>query len=244
MSTRCDCAEHCLLSTAAMRTLLALLLVAIAAPAFAQATYADGTGGYVALHQLGINPIGTLGADATVGYRLRGGLDVGVRLGHETRFGVLRESVAGPVAGITRPVGRGLTGRLEGAVLFSSVSVQQDEVTTADGAVVAASSGRVRALSQDVTATLSRSVRLVGSLRARPTVGAYAEASQALSVSGSVEPGSGRTLASTGLHVELPLSLRVLGRDASVTPVVRLPITGNSDATGAAYAGGGFRLNL
>ena len=230
-----------------MRLACTLALAALlSSPSAAQSQYADSTGGYLALHELGFGSGGARGIDGTLGRRLRGGLDVGLRLGYSS-YGTGSDVSGGPVVGITRPVGRGFVGRVEGALHYASWSATFTSLQDApEGEVLAFAQ---RSLAEDVTATLARPVRLVGSLRLRPTLGVYATAAQRLTYTAPERfRNADGTRAAAGLHIEIPLTFRLFGQDASVAAVGRLPIVGDRlndlQRVEPACAGGGLRMNF
>lgn len=105
------------------------------------------------------------------------------------------------------------------------------------------------ALSGDMTASVSRPIRLIGSVRLRPTLSVYGWAAiRRESIDGPRAIGySGVPASNVGLHVELPLSFRLFGRDVSVAPAVRFPFGSRfrfEPPSDGAYAGGGLRLNF
>lgn len=227
-----------------MRLLYSLALAAlVSSGASAQTQYADSSGGFVALHQLSFGSGGTRSVDATVGRRLGGGFDAGLRLGYSD-YGVGSGISGGPVVGITRPVGRGFVGRIEGAVRYASSSTVIRSSSPFGGEPYA-----LRSLSEDVTATIARPVRIVGSLRLRPTLGLYASAGQRLTLEAPERfQGSPTARSAGGVHIELPLTFRLFGQDAAFSAVGRVRLVGDPlngpTSVEPAYAGGGLRLNF
>ena len=222
-----------------MKLLLALAMLA-AAPAIAQTQYADSSGGFVALNGVSVQNLETFRFDATVGRRLGNGLDAGLRIGvRQGEYSQASQSgfTVGPVAGLARKLGHGLSGRIEGSILYISVTTDYPP-----------SSDRLsrQELTQDLTVTVSRPVHVFGSIRIRPTVGGYATATQQLAaeVPEGVSLGNpGRGLLG-GLHLEFLVVFRLLGKDAAFTPVSRIDLRNGDDGTSALYSGGGLRLNL
>ncbi|HEX8386215.1 MAG TPA: hypothetical protein VF576_08530 [Rubricoccaceae bacterium] len=245
-----------------MRLFSALALATcLCGPSAAQTNYADSTGYFVSVRDFSVLAEDRYALDAVVGRRLSPALDVGVRVQHAQRgdlFGPysVRTSV-GLGGGLTRPLGRGVSGRVEAAALYTrrrSTSfwvepggTQGTDVTLVD-----------HDLAGDVVATVSRGFRLVGSVRARPTAGVYGDAEVYLdrTQTPASVPGfftgsrSVRPYLEGGLHAELPVTFRVFGQEAAVVPYTRLRLADSFGAVGSgrgrssAYAGGGFRLNL
>ena len=213
-----------------------------ATPALAQTQYADSSGTFLAFNGLGLQP--GIEIDATAGQRLGRGFDAGFRVGYrqyESAFSDQYGFTAGPVVGLTKALGSGFSGRVEGAFLHTSY---RGDFSTRSNF----SSERFarQALVQDLTATISHPVRVVGSLRLRPTVGLYATATQSLSVERPAQYGSlsrGPWL-QEGVHLELPLTFRLFGQDAAIAPVFRINLGYDNLGTSAPYSGGGLRLNF
>ena len=223
-----------------MKLLLALAVL-FTTPALAQTQYADSSGVYVGLSQFA--------SEGTVGYRFGSGLDAGVRaryFGRETS----RRVSGGPVVGLSRPLGSGFVGRVEGAVLYEYGSGFGRTVFSG-GTAQNLSPYRFERLTEDVTATVSRSLGVVGSLRIRPTLGVYANRTQQLADDyperiGVVDTSGG----SAGVHVEFPLTFRVFGLDVAYVAAGRIAVAGRGAYGGLdldamrPYAGSGLRLNF
>jgi hypothetical protein len=239
-----------------MRCLTFAALLAFALPASAQTHLADSTGGYVALHGLSFGSVGQnthLSGDGTVGWRHAGGLDYGLRVASERGGrGSASSSAfrAGPTVGYTRRIGWGVLGRVEGAALYQSATFRDydfEDVTVGDDGRVVAAVARTaesRWLVGDVTASVARPVRLVGSVRLHPTLGGFVAASASLSYRDSAYPSldpDARTAA--GVHFGLPLSFRLFGQDIALASYAQIPLTDQVGLSNA-HAGGGLRLNF
>lgn len=240
-----------------MRPLVAALALLASAPALAQSQYADGRGAYVALETFDIGAGRLQKADATVGVRLAGGADAGLRVGYTAvGAGEGRSFSGGPTAGISRPLGKGFVGRVEGALRYVSIDGVSAGVEPVPGA---GASFQSKTMTEDITATVSRPVRVVGSVRIRPAIGVYATAIQTLDADQRFEGvgGIGAPAGRAGLHLHVPVSFRVFGADAVWAPAVfRLALVPNARLEGVndtfydrlagtdAFAGSGFRLNL
>lgn len=240
-----------------MRLLYAFALAAlVSAPALAQTQYADSSGGFVVLHSLSFGQSGASvqrAIDAGVGYRFASGVDASLRVARRSS-GFGSATALGPTVGMTRPLGAGFTGRLEGSVLASRTSASYrgyGDVVSGQPVDV-----QVRSLRADLTASVSRPVRLVGSLRLHPTLGVFARTgTERVTFDGEpADRAEPFPEARTGLHVALPLSFRLFGQTASVEAATRfavghgfqfeVPGDGSFSPGGGAYAGGGLRLNF
>ncbi len=219
--------------------------LALAAPSSSQAHLADSSGVYLSL-----GTISSSGYGGSLGYRQSDGLDYGVYLGVSqfTRASEINGQTyagfqVGPQAGYTALLGRGVQGRISSQVLYGSGGYTRNGGTVSTD--TAPRSVSYQALTGNLTATVSRSVRLVGSLRVRPTVGVYAEGRQLLSYQTDQTPDLelSRTRLGMGVHVGLPLSVRVLGQDVALSPFMQIPVTGEFPV-GGTYAGGGLRINF
>ncbi len=237
-----------------MRIIAAVLVLLASLPALAQSQYASGSGAYVALEVLSFNRSGLQHADATVGARLAGGVDAGLRLGYEgAGSGYGRAFSGGPVLGLSRPIGRGLEGRVEGAVRYATLDGRSATIDPAPGGDT---SFHLKTVTEDVTATVSRTFRIAGSVRIRPAFGVYATAIQTLD--SDVNAGAGTPADRAGLHLHLPVSFRLLGADVVWAPTVfRLTLVPGARLQGVndegyyealagreAFAGSGLRVNF
>lgn len=84
----------------------------------------------------------------------------------------------GPVAGLTRMLGAGFAGRIQGTVLYVSTGRDFNSMHFSR-----------RLLTQDLVVAASRQIRLVGSLGFQPAVGIYATTAQQLSADISARAG-------------------------------------------------------
>ena len=226
----------------------AALLAALASAPSGQTQYADSAGAYVGVHSLAV-PYGTgVALGASVGWRLPSGLDYGVQfeVGQTSRTGQFAGTssafAVGPTLGYTQRVGAGVLGRVSTAVLYRSGAATFQGLSGPDGAAPFTSYS-VQSLEGSVAATVSRPVRLYGSLRVQPTVGVLAEATRLLSFETTLaDLDPVRSRVQTGVILQVPVSLRVLGSDVTLAPGVVVPVTG--DRGGYSYAGGGLRVNF
>lgn len=235
-----------------MRLSALALVAALPLAAASQTHLADSTGGYVALHELSFGHSGsgwTRALDGTLGYRFSDRVDAGLRLGHVS--GSLGRSWrVAPTAGYTRRLGAGALARVEGTLAYQTYSwteLESSELPDGTSGFERSQPYGARSLSGDVAATVSRPVRLVGSLRVHPTLGVYAAASQAFDRRypariGDLGPSALR--GSAGVQVGLPLSFRLFGQDVSVAPTARFSLVGNLGRLPDTYGGGGLRLNF
>ncbi len=229
-------------------TVAALLVVLASAPS-AQTQFADSAGTYVALHRLSSNYGTGLGLNASLGRRLSNGLDYGVQFDFgqsgsrsDGFAGASSAFAAGPTLGLTRGIGAGVLGRVSTAVLYRSSAGTFRRSLATDGEA-RYNSVSSQSLTGSIAATVSRPVKLYGSLRVQPTVGVLAQASRSLSFETDLdgfEPS--RSWGQTGVLLQVPVSVRVLGSDLTIEPGVIVPVTGRSDRY--VYAGGGLRLNF
>ena len=230
-----------------MRRLLACTLVALTAlPALAQSNHADSSGVFVAVQRLSVGAAVSFfserGVDATLGYRFGNGVDAGLRVARRSGFAATTVSVA-PTAGVTRLLGRGAAARVEGTVRGSRSVVSSDVFVDGNGTATFGDV-RLRSIEVDLTATLSQTVRLGGSMRLRPTAGVFG---RTVSTQFDLEALASGTSADAGVHLSLPLSFRLFGADVTVAPTVRLVATDGfrvEPASASAFAGGGLRLNF
>lgn len=233
-----------------MRFRYALALAAVAAtPALAQTQYADSTGGFVSVHELSLPGLtrgyGRTGIDLSVGYRRADGVDLSVRAGRYVGFGsAVRLALT---AGRTWPMGAGFQSRVEATGQIArghSEGLYRDESGGLSPYAV-----RDRDVTADVAATVSRPVRVVGSVRLHPTLGLYGTTGvERRTIEGDLRLG-GSLLPTTrgGVQVALPLSFRLFGQTASFGPTVRFPLGRTfrfETGPDGAYAGGGLRLNF
>ena len=223
-----------------MRLLTLCALVALSASSSpAQSQYADSTGVYVGL--------GQFASEGKVGYRFGSGLDAGVRARYFGRESNRRVS-GGPVVGLSRPLSYGFAGRVEGAILYERGSGYAETVFSG-GSAQNLSPFRFEVLTGDVTATLSRSIGIAGSLRIQPTLGVYANRTQQLAADYSEQfEAVDRSSESAGVHIEFPLTFRVFGRDVAYVAAGRIALMGRGAYGGLdamkPYAGSGIRLNF
>ena len=228
-----------------MRLVSALALAAtLATPALAQTQYADSSGGYVALNSVSFGGQDVLGLNATIGYRFSAGADVGFQLGRE-KYGSSESFVAGPTAGFSRRIGSGWTGRVEGSVQYITLN-GSTRIYSEEAPGGASDVYRIRDLREDVTVTASRPLRLAGSFSIRPTLGLFATGRQGLTADYSGTAGRSDSYAA-GVHLELPLTFKVFGRDAAWVTARRFAVAGSNALLGSdrrGYAGGGLRLNF
>ena len=234
-----------------MRLLATAALLAVLAPApSAQTQFADSAGVYVALHGVSI-----YNRAASVGYRLPSGFDYGVQF---NRFDVDRQSPGleliegrfvsnsafqiGPEVGYTRALSDRVTGRISASVLYTSSRATQ--LTTLEPDRTRYSSYSAQSLASNLTAAVSRQVRVAGSFRVQPTVGVFAETRRSVYSNFPLVGERGpQSQASAGIHLELPLSFRLLGQDVTFAPHAQVPLVG-PDFNNRTYAGGGFRVNF
>ncbi len=237
-----------------MRLLAAALVLLASVPALAQSQYSADRGAYVALEILASAAAGSSRQTRTVGARLAGGVDVGLRLGFEgSGSGYGRAFSGGPVAGMSRPLGNGLEGRVEGALRYSTLSGSAPTDNPSPGLRTVFN---LKTVTEDITATVSRPFRIAGSVRIRPAFGVYATAIQTLD--SDVNAHAGTPTGRAGLHLHLPVSFRLLGADVVWAPaVLRLTLVPHARLQGvndegyyeslagmAAFAGSGLRVNF
>ena len=213
----------------------ALLGRALALPASAQSQYADSAGTYISTSGFTIGSGGRFGTQAQLGRRFGNGVDVGV-VGSYDRYGEDRAGwSAGAVVGLTRRAPAGTFTRLQASALYQNVDLAY---STGDRF---ASSGLVG----DVSATVGRSVPVVGSLRFQPTVGVYARASQALTLTFPDRfQDLDRFHAEAGFQAEFPLTFRLFGADATIAPALRFAPGQDGVRARGLLPGGGLRLNF
>lgn len=244
-----------------MRRLALVLAAAFALPASAQTHLADSTGGYVGIQSLSFGSGGKylgVSGDVVLGWRRADGLDFGLRVGGDGDdfwAGQVRtmqsEFRIGPAVGYTRPLGRGLLGRVEGAALYETFDYRASgEVLVynpdLDGPeTVSERTVGSHRLSGSVTAALARPVRLVGSVRLHPTLGGYVAADGFARYSDSAYPSTDPSArVGAGVHLGLPLSFRLFGQDVAVASYARIPLTQGFRGVTGPHAGGGLRLNF
>lgn len=218
--------------------LCALAAALLASPALSQTHLADSTGGYVALHELAFGSAARsalLDLDGTVGWRFASGFDVGVRVGYEQRLGT--DVLVAPTLGYSRPLGGGSFGRIEGAVFYG----ERDWIRSSPeaGAVTYGD----RRVGGDLTATVSRPVRLLGSVRLHPTLGGYAAVDHRFDTAYPEDMRPVGAGSDVGVHMGLPLSFRLFGQDVAVSPYARLSLL-DGVLSAPTYGGGGLRLNF
>ena len=198
--------------------LAAFALALLALPAAAQPALPDSATRYLSpiFGMGGSNGIDALVVGVEAGQRISPTLDVGLLVvGGDNRYGPGgRFLTLGPTAGYTRALGAGVEfdARAQTSVTFSDVRANDLFGVRSVGAVT--------------QATLSRPLRLVGSLRVAPTVGGYLSACQTVGV--EVRPGVG--CAEAGVLVGADLRFRLFGADVSVPVVAAVPLAGNDAA--------------
>lgn len=232
-----------------MRLVAAAVLVALSAAPSAQTHLADSTGTFVGLQRLSLKlPLQTepgdtyaIDVDGVVGRRYASGLDVGLRMAAQ-RGSFARTFRLAPTVGYTRPLALGVLARVEGVAEYASASANEITGTDAQGFPTAGWYG-FRALTGDVTATVSRPVRVLGSIRLHPTVGGYATAIRAFDVQDpaaqpspaglnalGVLPDGDQQVSGTGYEMSLPLTFRLFGRSAALVPRARIQTSGDAYA--------------
>ncbi|WP_412060636.1 hypothetical protein [Rubrivirga sp. IMCC45206] len=219
--------------------LAALALVLLAAPASSQSQYADGEGLYVSFDEFRVRHSGgefqrvDLGGE--VGRRLGNGIDVGL-VGSYHRYGFSGGGAswsAGVSASLTRPAPLGTIGRVRGVVSYGSTRIPNPSAFDR-------SYGQV-----DLSATLARTVPVVGSIKLQPTVGVYGRMTQLLSVgSEDVRPRPDGPLFDTGVQVELPIQFRLFGADVALAPAMRFSIPDGLRREPYGFAGSLLRVNF
>ncbi|WP_420456473.1 hypothetical protein [Rubrivirga sp.] len=239
-----------------MRCLALAAALALALPVSAQTDLADGSGGYAAIQSLSVGSIGALDVegDLSIGWRQANGLDYGVRVGVDRgqAFSGQNEAWVGPTAGYTRTLGRGVLGRVEGAALYQTYDyTTYDEVSVlGDDGLVGVVRGRTvarQSVAANVTATVARPVRLVGSVRLHPTLGGFVAADAPFRFEDSAYPDqSASARAAAGVHVGVPVSFRLFGQDVAVSSAIQVSLTDGRLFRGftGPYAGSGLRLNF
>ena len=239
----------------ALRTAVVALAFALASSASAQSHLADSSGVYAGLTDLSLGASSsdvqaTLGG--VLGYRQANGLDyeLGVRFGHSGTGSSFQFS---PSLGLTRPLGSGFFSRTEAQLSYRQGNYNDrffvlepgEETSVRDLSV--SSSDLVAA----VRTGLGREFRLVGSLKAHPSIGLYGQASRLLTFSerglsergiDPAQPGWMRYAA--GAYAELPLSVRLFGRDVTLTTSIAGPFVNSTGAPFEPIANGGLRINF
>ena len=231
----------------------AALVAALSSAPSAQTQFADSAGVYVSLHDIRLH-----GAEASVGYRTAGGFDYGVRYRRFTQdygsTGVRLSSVegelssvrnfrVGPELGYTRRLSDRVVGRISASVLYSSG--QTTFVDSPEPDVTRSRAFTSESLASNLTATVGRRVPVVGSFQIQPTAGLFVETHRTLRFD---LPLSNRETfpqsdAAAGLHLELPISFRLLGQDVTLASYGQVPLVGR-DFFSRTYAGGGLRVNF
>lgn len=225
-----------------MRLLVAALILLASVPALAQSQYASGPGAFVNLYSLGYSSTGRPWARGTVGYRLSDHADVGLWVGYKAgEWG--RNVSVGPTVGLTQQIGRDWSARLEASARYGSVRLDGEPYGRESGMTTSSTT-----VSEDLTATVGRPLPLPGSFQMRPTIGVYATGRQALSLDAALErTPTVQEYAQVGLHLELPITFRILGTESAVTTAVRIGLAGEGTTTPGeygAYSGMGLRVNL
>ncbi len=226
-----------------MRLLAAALAVLASVPALAQTQYADSSGGFASLNEITLSGDGLQGLDGTVGYRFSNGTDLGLRIGYASGFNYDGTRL-GVITGVTRSVGAGFTGRLEGTVEYLTTGGVRSTFSDA-GVFQNAFDYRFRSVREDVSATVGRRVPLLRSLALMPSVGGYAVARQLVSAeypAGTFQV-DGSTIAA-GVQGELPLTFRLFGKDAAIAVFNRFGLTGARTLGTDIPSGGRLRVNF
>ena len=229
------------------RLLAAALLAALALPAAAQTHLADSSGVYIGLTPVYDNLTGVSGASASVGYRQANGLDYGFGIQFQGRKSEYQSSSygaisAGATLGYTQELGRDLRLRLESAAGYQSQRFEQFSLDGSRQEIVPSNAFL------DVSASVSRSVPLAGSLRLHPSLGLYAHGSIALddanrSFAGSDPLNIGGI--DTGVQVSIPLSFRLFGTDVAVPFSARYSFQGPRAALAPEWTPSmGLRVNF
>ena len=232
-----------------MNKLLPIALVALLSlPVAAQTHLADSSGVYLGLgagyHSSSVG----FGTVASFGYRQANGLDygIGVRLDHRppsAQVSGYQSTSLGATLGYTRALGKGVRLRMESAASFRAVTYDRTQL---DQSLDYAGS----AIGLDVSASISRPFRLVGSFRVDPTLGVYANGTQALTESAYGFGVQSATPTLTGLdggvQVGLPLSFRALGADMTVPLTARFSLRNQHPSFGVTPPpfSGGVRVNF
>ena len=223
--------------------LAVLLALALSLPVAAQSQFADSAGTYVSVGGFpvawgGSNVGLRLGTSVEVGRRFGNGVDAGL-IGSYEAYGTRAEAWSvGATGGLTRPAPLGTVARLQATALYRSGDYDSADVSYGQTSVLG-----------DVSATVGRSVPVVGSFRLQPTVGVFARVDQALTFRSegfdpAIEP-SFRPYALTGVQLELPLTFRLFGADATFAPGLRMGVGSRGWGRYASgVPGGAFRLNF
>ncbi len=231
-----------------MRLVALALLAVVALPATAQSQFSDESGIFLTFDEFRLQRVGGgSGGEGQVGvgYRFGNGADVALHGGYG--IGGLGDDSQdhslwslGGVAGYSvRPADRTLA-RVEGGVTYARFSTTFQESATRPFLAYDGSS-----LQFDASATVGRDLPIAGTLAVRPTVGVYGQARRFLTFEGSdnvAALATGDWRHDLGLHVEAPITFRLLGTTAAVVPALRRSLGGN----GVPAQGGtlGFRLNF
>lgn len=229
-----------------MRLVLsALALLILAAPAWSQSQFADGEGTYITFDEFRLSSSGGVvdrfEVGGEVGRRLGNGVDVGVVGSYGTydrRIGSPRSGWSlGATAGITRPAPLGAQARVRGLVAYTAHSFPN---TATDGSTFGWTSA-----TGDLTATLARTVPVVGSVKLQPTVGMYGRVDQMLSVNASdtFQRRDGPVF-DVGVQFELPVRFRLFGTDVALSPAVRYSIVNGLFPGRQSMGSGLLRVNF
>lgn len=223
-----------------MRRLALATLVALAFPVSAQTTFSDTAGVYVALHGVrigtGANPYLGSVIDATVGYRFNAHADAGLRVRMQRGLGY----AVGPTGGVTQPLPGGLRLRLDAGADYASSEMTRFNREIGDFDRLAA-----QTLTTDASATVSRPLRLVGTVRVAPGLGVYGTAGRYLAYDGYEGFPTPRTaFTSAGVQIEMPLSFRLLGRSVAFAPGVRWSLVGQPLGDPITSTGAVARVNF
>ena len=225
------------------RLLVAALVAAVALPATAQTHLADSSGVYLGLGMGYADTHGVIGLTGSLGFRQENGLDYGVRglLDTQTfRSGPStnpRFSIS-PTVGYTADIGVGALLRVEGATSLSAI--RYESAFSAEPV-----SFNSTAVGLDVSASVSRPIRTIGSVRLHPTVGLYATASRALTESTTgFDLRPTHTGGAYGVQAGLPISFRLAGQEITLPLVARFGVQKSDGYFVPRLGAGGIRINF
>ena len=217
----------------------ALLGLLAALPASAQSQFADSAGTYVAVDGFPVAYGGSglglrLGTSVEVGRRFGNGFDAGLTGSYVASGTRTTEWSVGVTGGVARPAPFGTVARLQATATYGATAYDYD--------------GRSfdrSGLGGDVSATLSRSIPIAGSVRIQPTVGVFATVGQTLAFDGTgVSDPLPEAFTRMGLQVELPITFRLFGADAAFVPGVRIGLSDGRYFDTGGVSGAAFRLNF
>lgn len=200
-------------------TRLLTLIVCLAAPsALAQSWLADGSGAYLALEQADVRGAdGRTAVTFAAGWRSASGVDAGVHLDTERARGLVSSTRVGLDAGRTWGLSRWAGARLSASAGYAWRTVE-------DGPFVP-SAYSVDGAAGDLQATVFARVGLGASARVQPTTGVFVRGHALGEAGRTAGPGPLEDLRDAGgVVVGLPVSVRVLGADLALAPVVRLGV--------------------